>query len=536
VAVEVPEDLIGKAGFTLTQNNILLRKDEYKEDCWYLNHVYGQVVVQWNENADTKEIKISIDEDNYLLFKLTGQNKNRGRRVRFPTFGSYLMIVPDNWVRDERLSGPPPTTPEPVSVEAYKGHFFDLNKNSDKLIAFQDSGIKPLLVKPRAERFALIGKQLPDASEGIGPLFGLGPPRIRDLNLNCPSWSDIGTIIVGAEGRGKGKWRKQFRPEQDQEEQDLPSEVLERKGGWYFLRFYDMNDDLVESLDFRFLSALKDIKVHYCSLFPGSDGHSNVQIDFIHELNITVQPAKEDSARSLQLIKNDSERTSVIIPPNPSWDLTYWIVKASPSLKMRIEMLIERIWWGMSEEGEPPPQTWFDKPIPASYDFFRATSKKTIYFYLPKCGWTQNITVGFEKLRAKILPVKVNERMVHICLRDFGDAQEICSRTKQTFLNVWLERNETIDNGISICEVLPDVQIVAPEKQKIDEEIQPSQMCCSTCDHARRRYEIVWEDNILWCRRYHWERVLQDTFDEYYARFICGEWQGEYRDKEGNWQ
>ena len=96
-------------------------------------------------------------------------------------------------------------------------------------------------------------ERLEDAGENIGPLFSK-PPNI--LSVGSQAWREIKTIVVGEEGSGRGRWRTEFSPDSDRVDQDLPPEILDKRGGWYFLRFYDGNDDLAESLDFRFLSGL----------------------------------------------------------------------------------------------------------------------------------------------------------------------------------------------------------------------------------------------------------------------------------------
>lgn len=57
-------------------------------------------MVRWVED----EVAIAIGQESYLLFKLTVQGEE-GRRVKSPSSGSYLAIVPEDWERDEVLSG-----------------------------------------------------------------------------------------------------------------------------------------------------------------------------------------------------------------------------------------------------------------------------------------------------------------------------------------------------------------------------------------------------------------------------------------------
>ncbi len=173
LAVEAPEDLWGKPELVVHQNASPLAPDEH-EGYWRLNQVCGQVTVHWIEDEAPQEAVITLGEENYLLFKLSGQEK-QGHRVKFPSSGSYLVMVPESWERDEKFSGSPPASPQPVSVEGCQGHFFDLEKGGDKRISFRTSEGKSVQVKLKAARFKLVGAQLDDASEGVGHLFGEKP-------------------------------------------------------------------------------------------------------------------------------------------------------------------------------------------------------------------------------------------------------------------------------------------------------------------------------------------------------------------------
>ena len=271
LAVEVPEELLENSGLAVLQDGSPLPQDESREAYWSLGRASGEVVIRWNEYEAPIETRIPLGEENYLLFKLSGQNQNQGRHVKSPSAGSYLVIVPDDWERDDTLSGLPPAAPEPVSLAGYKAHFFEFEKDSDGNIAFRAPTGKSFVTESQALQFELVGSRLNEASGDKGPLFGERPPQIRTPDNQ--GWKDVGTIVVGEEGSGKGKWRQSFSPIPGGTRQDLPSEVAARKGGWYFLRFYDTNDDLIESLDFRFTCALKEIRILQPSPLPSEDGH-----------------------------------------------------------------------------------------------------------------------------------------------------------------------------------------------------------------------------------------------------------------------
>lgn len=417
LGIDMPDELLENAGLVVLQNGSALLQDDYMEGRWYLNNAAGEIIVRWIEHEGIRETKLVIKE-NYFLFKLSGQDYGQGRLVRSPSSGLYLMIVPDDWVRDDDLSGPPPVQPEPVSLTGYKGHFFDLERDSDTKIAFLTPEGKSGVIDRKAPRFELVGNKLDDASEHIGILFGERPPTIRSPGNR--RWKDVETIIVGEEGSGRGRWRMHFMPERKEIETNLPSEILARKAGWYFLRFYNTNNELIDSLDFRFISALSEIRVHQPPPLPNSNGHQAVCVEFLHKPCCAVQPI--DGAGSIQ-IESQDDKTIVTIPPDPTYDKTHWLVSLDNGTSVEATILVERVWWAENEE-EKEPSGWVDRPFTLSREAFNASSRKAIWLRLPKHRWVDKVLVGFEQSNARPYAMKLTEKTVPIPLREFGDALE----------------------------------------------------------------------------------------------------------------
>jgi len=452
-AVEVPEELLEGPNLVVLQNGLPLIQDESREGCWHLKDAYGQVVVQWKDEVEKD--KIELGEKRYLLFTLSGQDRNQGRRVKSPSYGSYLVMVPDNWDRDDTLSGPPPVAPEPTSLPGYQAHFFELEKEGDKKIAFRPPTGKSIEISSKAPQFELIGNRLWDASEKMGPLFGESPPQIRVLDDQ--TWKDVGTIVVGEEGGGRGRWRKRFSPIPGETQQNLPSEVSDRKGGWYFLRFYDAKDDLIESLDFRFISALKQINIPQSSPLPSEDGHEPARVEFRQESGCAVQPA--DGLTNVQIERQD-DKTTLTIPPDPIYDETRWLVGPEGGPQVEVTILIERLWWIVGE-GHNAPSEWKDLPLTLTREDFLATSKKALWLRLPRRRWVDKVLVGFEHAKARAYNVRVTDNTITVPLREFCDSQEVSDRTQDHCLKVWIERDgKPMDTVVA---VIP-ASVVAPER------------------------------------------------------------------------
>ena len=430
VGLEVPEELMEK-DLEILQNNTYLPQDEYNDCCWVLNKVNIPVKIRWDEN---EEYQIPLGEEDYLIFRLSGGDQDKGCCIKTPSFGSYFLITPETWEREIELSGSPPVSTQPVSLEGYRGHFFNLVKGDDRKIAFRNENKELRLIESKATRFEVVGNLINDSSEKYGPLFGDGPIKIQSLNNH--GWSDVGTLIIGEEGGGKGKWRIDFNPVENELIQELPSKLMSRQGGWYFIRFYDLNDELIESIDFRFVSGLRELKTLQASTVPSADGHSIAYVEFTHDSYINIKP-KVALKEGIE-ISHEVNTTTLEIPPRDIFDETSWIVGPTKGPQVEVNILLKRVWWGIGNEDEPPFE-WKDKPISLSREYFAPTSKKAIYLKFPRPRWiTDTILIGFEKSRAQSFNVRVDERVLVIPLRNFGDNIEVENEDQGALFSIWI--------------------------------------------------------------------------------------------------
>jgi hypothetical protein len=370
LAVELPDELSENQGVSIVQGDRPLEEDEAQRGCWRLAQLRGDVTVRTLEADD---YIIPLHDDGYLLFKLSGGDLSQGRRVRQVSAGSYLAIVPAIWERDEEKAGTAPVTPQPVCLESCQAHFFDLKENEPSQIAFRGCGRAPVVGGPR---FQLVGQEVRDASEHLGPLFGGSPPRI---SIAEGSWSDVGTIVVGEEGSGRGWWRTRFKPRPDQPEQDLPAEIVSRKAGWYFMRFYNFDDELIDSLDFRFVGSLREIKFPQDGPIPSSTGHSAATVEFLHDADCYVDRLSDGGGDVT--VERTGERTILSIPATPECR-SRWVVRSGHG-QVEVTILVERAWWAVGTVATEPSE-WEGRPACLSPEDFRATSEKAIWLRLPK--------------------------------------------------------------------------------------------------------------------------------------------------------
>ncbi|MGH9969939.1 MAG: hypothetical protein ACREBG_19390 [Pyrinomonadaceae bacterium] len=129
LGVEVPEELLQTSSVSLVQEGRSLVQNEYEREkgCWRLRQLDGEIIVRRSQTEDRNPF-VLILRNNYLLFKLAGRERNRGRRVSHPSLGSYLVIVPKTWERNEQHADPAPAAPEGVCIENYRAHFFTIER------------------------------------------------------------------------------------------------------------------------------------------------------------------------------------------------------------------------------------------------------------------------------------------------------------------------------------------------------------------------------------------------------------------------
>ena len=442
VGIEVPEKF---ASPNVIQNGESIKPHDSDEARYSLRYIKGIVKVTWNEGEQDREIKIPVMEDgrSYLIFKMRKNWKGLGRVVRRPTAGYYLAIVPCGWKRDEEMSGSAPVAPENVQISGYKAHFFALRQNENTSIAFIDANGGRIPVKSGSSSFQLIGKELPDSSEDMGPLFGEEPPCIKATDEQI--WDNVGVIVIGEEGSGRNRWRTQFSPQESMIDQKMPDDLANRQGGWYFVRIYDKDNNLLDSMDFRFSAGLKSIQIMNPRCLPEKGGYCDVEVKFNHQVNCNIEPESE-MEQGFE-ISRGSSLTIITIPPKPYCDKTHWTVvdaddKTKVNAKTKITILIERVWWNAGDLNGAPAN-WRDRIIALSRQDFTATSEKALWLKFPRKRWVTKIEVGFNRDRSRPYNVDVEKEVMAVPLRDFCDAEEIENRQEQFTMKIWFLPEET---------------------------------------------------------------------------------------------
>jgi len=437
VGLEVPEKF---ESHRVTQNDELLEQDTSNESHYHLKHIEGTVKVAWTEGEQNREIDIPIMEEDrkYLIFKMRKNWKGLGRLVRRHMAGYYLIIAPQEWKRDEETSASTPDKLENIQIDGYKAHFFYQGQNGDKAIAFINTKGNRVQVKSGSSRFQLVGKEISDSSEDMGPLFGEKPPCIKTIDER--EWGNVGVLVIGEEGSGRNRWRTQFVPQEGAKEQRMPDELTNRRDGWYFVRIYDQNNNLLESMDFRFIAGLKDIQIMNSECLPEPHGYNDIIVQFIHQANCKVEQAGEEIHHALT-IRRENDFTIVTIPPKPDYDKTHWILRDGDT-EIKVTILVERVWWCVGKI-ELAPVDWTDKPTTLSRRDFAATSDKALWVKFPRNRWVSKIEVGFNRTKADIINVEVEKKEIGVPLRDFCTKEEIGNTLVEFAMKIWVSPEGT---------------------------------------------------------------------------------------------
>ncbi|MCI0624776.1 MAG: hypothetical protein L0387_24545 [Acidobacteria bacterium] len=465
LGVEAPDEFDQISTLLVVQNDVCLVEDQ-TSGAWLLSHLGGEVILRTPDAVGENLARISLGDDDYLVLRLSGRDLNQGRRVKQVSRGSYLVVAPSTWSRHEGRSGPAPATPEPVCVHGHRAHFFDLPGDNSVGIALLDGSGRTIEVASGGPCFQPVGRPLPDACENLGPLFVTIPPRLQAAGGN---WESVGKIVVGEEGKRGKRWRTYFEPDRSLPEQALPAAVMERKAGWYFVRFYDLQGDLMDSLDFRFAAGLKGIRVSQHSPLPSDKGHESTTVEFCHDADWQVTASTLPSHVKTQ---PGSERTIVRVPPTLECDRSEWLVGPRKGQEVRVVVLVERVRWTVGIEGHTPSQ-WQDKRLPVPREAFAATSGITIWIRLPRARWTERVFIGFCFEMRRGYEVKVTECMVAIPLRDFSDAPQLKCWSRDQVLTFWVEVNGTLHEASATV-----VHADAPKREMDIHRIPATRVAC----------------------------------------------------------
>jgi hypothetical protein len=431
LAVEIPEKINNSKDLSVNQALEKLCQDEYRKQCYLINSLNDEIVIRWQEsNAEQKYTSIPM-QNNSLLFKLHGSN-DEGRLVSNISYGWYILVAPDKWKIDT-LTDYSRITPEITSITGYKANFIYAEKNSEKYInIINNEGTINQVIKKDIP-FELIGNK-PDIVIDNMPFFIQEPPSLRAEKQDI--WKQINIIILGEEGHGINKWKTEFKPRPNNPIQKLPEELYNRNGGWYFLRFYQ-DDNLVDSVDFKFTTLLKGIKISPDNILPSTNGYGPTTITFEHKKECFIQlinPCLTEND-----YKKNEDSTVICLPPDPRYDITNWKISEANIHEVETSLVLKRIWWTLSDN-DTEPLTWGSTSFELTKDGFK---NKAIWIRVSQKRWLRRVKIGFQFNRAREYIVPVNENIIKVLLQEYSDSEEL-NKPCKTSLYLWFDNDKII--------------------------------------------------------------------------------------------
>jgi hypothetical protein len=419
---------------TAEHDNVPLTK--VSDTRWAISSLFGSVGINPTLTQDRFDLLLAEEQNPFLLFKLSGESLNNGRSVHYATTGFYLVVTPQDWIRDEQQSGVPQVPPSHCHLNGFQAHYFHLDSANGERIAFLTPEGKAILIPNRNSHFQIKGYKIDDANDEIGSLFG---QSLLSLTTNDAAiWRDVETIVIGEEGKSANGWRTWFKPEIEDGTVDVLPYLRGKEAGWFFLRIYDSNDELIDSLDFRFARSLHSIRIDEHSTLPSETGHKSAKITLEYKDASSCELLP--SGHNLKPEEADETKIEIDVPPQPEFDRTNWTLIFSTKASVSISLLVKRVWWTICKRDAPIEQLeWQDKSLPLKADHLKATSDYVLRIRLPKPRWTKEVHIGFERRLSRTYPVEVTKQLVDIPLNHFEGVSQLEDSSKDHPLFLWLD-------------------------------------------------------------------------------------------------
>ncbi len=420
IGLRLDSEFLDLPGLRVTQGNVPLDRSIDRDGCWVVRDLTQTVEIAWDEDQ-SEQVRLLVPEG-FLLLRLGGEALEWGRQTRCLSKGLHLVVVPEYWqlVRDSAENVQ--VGVEPISAQGCSAYVVACERDSARM-DFRAPGVGALRIGSRPWRFEPDGNLIADASSMAGPLFGPCLPSLRVLGegIDHAPWSSIGTIVIGEEGGARRRKTTSFHPDPSVTEQTLPAEVAAWGANWLFVRLYDHDDSLVDSLDFRFVPGLRSLIVAAFDFLPDDEGYPPATVTFVHDPGCSVRLAP--GAPSEITLLAGIEETVLTLPPIPACDKAPCIVQGSAGGHVRAVARVDRVWWALGEQGSTPCQ-WTDEVLPVSQGDLAATSLRVLWVRLPVDRWTDRVTLRLGDGRPRHFPVAVGSRFVRIPLADFSDVPE----------------------------------------------------------------------------------------------------------------
>ena len=297
---------------------------------------------------DGQERVIPLFEGDPLIFKLRKNWAGEGRRIARITSGHFIVVAPKTWQRTGRA----PVEPDGCADPAFRAHYFhrDAATSDESVDGFREWNDSRV-----ATGIELIGLRVFDDSDD-GMLFVGDAPTLESSPET--EWARVGEET-------EHNWGQNFLPG----EQSL-QEVLDGREGRFFLRVFDSEVSLLDSVAFRYVRDLRRIHVNAAEyaqdtvLVPTSTGYPPTEVRFSDADGSTLSPILLVSA--LQIVAPSGV---IEVLPHPDADRISCSLGSGASA-VNIVLDLPRIWWRL-EDGRSDLGEWRDTPLVMTREEFR---------------------------------------------------------------------------------------------------------------------------------------------------------------------
>jgi hypothetical protein len=411
----------------------------------------------FSDNVEVGEMTLVTQDSPILYFRL---QKDLGRSVRRPSRGLNMAIVPAQWRYDYAKSGAPPCEPESTCMPGYRVHFFSIDRNP--ILAFDRVGGESFEIDWAKPQFQLVGDSLLDDDSDMGQLLVGDLPVLEGSR---EAMAKVRTVVVGAEGRGSGRWRQEYKI--DTERWQLPEDLKCQGSGWYFIRLYDGGDDIIDSFSFRYIGGLKSIDVKGAGVTQGTN---EVRITFAHDEDVLVSIADPDVS-PVEIFETRESKSTVF-----AWLSDFRVRKTAFEVchngrPVRVTLDTDRIWWALSDASDSSTPIWQLSPIQLAPSHFAPTAEAKLVVRFPRLT-AVDASIGFTHANRRTIQIVSGRTSIY--LHEFSEAPELRRFTGQT-LKLW------------VCECDSELEL---EVAKVDISLK-----CPWCEARMDDQEIL--DHLL---------------------------------------
>lgn len=347
------------------------------------------------------EIKL-FAPDKPLIFKLTQRDRRTGMHVKKITSGHFIVIAPVAW---KRIGTPFVEDQALRKDDRFRVHHFyreyDSKNEEEQIQAFEQCPNVPQTMPLQIRGTSVL------EADGTELYIGENEPTLGTPN-------PFSVILIGSVE--DSTWHEVFDPNDSS-----LSGVMNGREGRFYIRAYDHNKELADSLEFSYLSKLRGITVDRNEIqnrdliVPSEDGYDTMQVEFLvsQSTDFEVVPVNPN-------LHHPSTSTELSVQANHAADLIQCKLNIDGTTN-ELELKLPRVWWRVTSESNEESIDWNDRPIEMSQADYRDLSAKgsRLEISLPsvvdscQIGFGENLDKKFPSLKNASMSVGFDEFRYH---------------------------------------------------------------------------------------------------------------------------